>query len=53
MCLFHVNFTSFLFSYFEVLESLIFFLSFWGSSNFLYEVFTRGERGKIGYLPFF
>jgi hypothetical protein len=39
-----------LFSYFEILGSLIFFLSFWGSSNFFAWSFTSEE---MGYVPFF
>jgi hypothetical protein len=39
----HVNFESFLFSYFEILEFSIFFLSFWESLIFLCEVSQRGR----------
>jgi len=44
----HVNFESFLFPYFEILESSIFFLLFWESLIFLCEVSQRGR-----YLLFF
>jgi len=50
ICLFSRNLEGFLLWYFETPKFSISFLSFWGSSNFLCEVFTSKETE---YVPFF
>jgi hypothetical protein len=47
---FFLVFEGFLFSYFEIPEFSIVFLSFWGFLIFLCEV---SQGGEIGYLLFF